>query len=264
MNMQKLTLEELNKVLGGFSGWNCGVFEFSKPNSRLTLYFENEQNTNELHLFFIESYKGPAVWENSKLEIIVNKEKPGCYKIVDMAVGFEAEGYDEAKDGVSHVAASPTSPSIAPETIIEKSKEGIMSRNYIFWIGVIDTVIIIIAIFLTKQLGSFAYLTGAMGIVSMVTFFGVMSHGENTTDETLFRRAITFSVITVYLLLVSSTVFLTKEIGSTKISETMLASFTSIVGVVVAFYFGSSAYVEGKRIQSSKEKTTTASKDSDK
>ena len=49
------------------------------------------------------------------------------------------------------------------------------------------------------------------------------------------------------------------------ITETMLASFTATIGVVIAFYFGASAYIEGKRIEhtndASKPKETKANVD---
>ena len=86
--------------------------------------------------------------------------------------------------------------------------------------------------------------------VALVTYFGFLMFGQARGGEWAInkggmRTAITASVVTVYLVLVGLVAFLTKGPDELlPITATMLTSFTSIVGVVVAFYFGSSAYVQ--------------------
>jgi len=59
------------------------------------------------------------------------------------------------------------------------------------------------------------------------------------------RTAITAAIVTVYLVLVGLVAFMTKGPKELlPITETMLTSFTSIVGVVLTFYFGASAYIQ--------------------
>jgi len=60
-------------------------------------------------------------------------------------------------------------------------------------------------------------------------------------------NAATISVIYLILVIHFSMYMLREELPP--ISNMLLNNFTAIVGVVVAFYFGSSAYVEGRRKQ---------------
>ena len=73
---------------------------------------------------------------------------------------------------------------------------------------------------------------------------------KNTTWIFCLRTAITVSIVTVYLVLVSLVAFFqARGEGDElpRLTETMLTSFTTIVAIIVPFYFGTSAYVQVKK-----------------
>jgi hypothetical protein len=103
-----------------------------------------------------------------------------------------------------------------------------------------------------------AYLTAILFAVSIITFFGFLRAGtgpNGSLDETVLRTAITVAVVSVYLILVSIVAFWSyeRDVDAAAVEElaplaqTMVNNFTTIVGVVIAFYFTSAAYVEGKK-----------------
>jgi cytochrome bd-type quinol oxidase subunit 2 len=86
--------------------------------------------------------------------------------------------------------------------------------------------------------------------VAVVTFFGFLNEAENV-DERSMRRAIAASVVMVYLVLLATVIFWVEIPGDPKtklpdVTQTMLTHFTTIMGVVIAFYFGASAYIDKK------------------
>lgn len=79
-------------------------------------------------------------------------------------------------------------------------------------------------------------------------FFLLLSRPSSDSNETKLRSAIAGGVVVQYLVLVGTVAFF--EQGPKQlppITQTLITSFTSIVGIVIAFYFGSSAYVEARR-----------------
>lgn len=97
------------------------------------------------------------------------------------------------------------------------------------------------------------FLSLALVATAVITFFGFLWHGlgqDPGLDEEDIRTAITVSVVTVYLVLVGLVAFFPEQTPGGQLPEitnTMLTSFTAIVGVVVPFYFGTSAYVHIQR-----------------
>lgn len=105
-----------------------------------------------------------------------------------------------------------------------------------------------------KNPAPLAFATVAAGVV---TFFHFLAdspdpqQGQQPRDARL-RAAIASALVVQYLVLVGLVAYFTNADAFAKllpITETLLASFTATVGVVIAFYFGSSAYVEGKRVE---------------
>ncbi len=100
--------------------------------------------------------------------------------------------------------------------------------------------------------------------ITFITFVSLLLFTQsekkgNAVDEASIRTALAGTVMLVYLTLV--VLFAYFQYGSSSetvplATQTLLTSFTSIVGVVVAFYFGASAYVEV-----SKKKDRNAEKD---
>ncbi|MFM0175420.1 hypothetical protein [Paraburkholderia sediminicola] len=90
--------------------------------------------------------------------------------------------------------------------------------------------------------------TVAAAAVITFAFFLAPSHFPNSDEETRFRRAVAAAIIVAYLVMVSIAVFFIG--GPDKLpplTESLISSFTTFVGVVLAAYFGSSAYVEGQK-----------------
>ena len=113
-----------------------------------------------------------------------------------------------------------------------------------------------------KNPSPLAFGTVAAGILTFFNAQGTTSssgHFAGSADERL-RTAIASAVVVQYLVLVGLVTYITNEDAFGKllpITQTILASFTATVGIVIAFYFGASAYVEGKRIEA---KRTDAAK----
>jgi len=123
--------------------------------------------------------------------------------------------------------------------------------SWLFGIGVLDILIILIGLAVWKYFDKDAVFLNLVVIcVALVTYFGFLMLGEAmggdwAVNKGGMRTAITASIVTVYLVLIGLVAFMTA--GPEKllpITDTMLTSFTSIVGIVLAFYFGSSAYVQ--------------------
>ena len=83
---------------------------------------------------------------------------------------------------------------------------------------------------------------------SIMTFFGLISllseKEENISDSTM-RSAITGALVVMYIVVVGYGIFTAEGYGGiSSFGQTLLTSFTSIVGISIAFYFGSSAYIQ--------------------
>jgi hypothetical protein len=103
-----------------------------------------------------------------------------------------------------------------------------------------------------RFLSGVAYVSAATVATAIVTFFGVLrleakEKSIRISDQRL-RSAIAASSVVTYLVLIASAGLFTFTQGAEmpEVSRTLLTSFTATVGVIIAFYFGSSAYVAGK------------------
>jgi hypothetical protein len=98
------------------------------------------------------------------------------------------------------------------------------------------------------------------GSIALVTFFGLLVLGcakaeSASISESSNRTAFAGSIFILYLVVIATSAFYNTVKDKVdpaplqRLTETMLQSFTTIIGIVVAFYFGSSAFVEvhGKR-----------------
>ena len=105
----------------------------------------------------------------------------------------------------------------------------------------------------------------AIVTTGIVTVYAVLLHflrlaPDGRLQDADIRIAIALSTTLVYLMLVGYGVFLADE-KMGEFAKTLTTSFTSIVGVVVAFYFGASAYVETKRAATHINRTAETSRD---
>jgi hypothetical protein len=109
---------------------------------------------------------------------------------------------------------------------------------------------------LSGLLHSSRFLALAVVLVGVVTFFGILlmqlnERGQRAFSERAMRLAITAALVVAYITLVGTTVFFGEGYGRMpQLADTVLGSFTTVVGLVMAFYFGTSAYVEGREKKS--------------
>jgi len=101
----------------------------------------------------------------------------------------------------------------------------------------------------------------AVGAIGIITFFGFAwvtneTGGQYALHKEGMRLAIVASVIVVDLVLVTTAPFLQNQSDPGDIFASLVNQFNTIVGVVVAFYFGASAYVQvgEKQDKSNEEK----------
>lgn len=99
--------------------------------------------------------------------------------------------------------------------------------------------------------GHVSFLSLAVVAVAIITFFGVLAlertpGAHDAFCERALRRATTVSVLIVYLVTVGTVTFFRGRTEVPEVTGTFLASFTATVGIVVAFFFGSSAYLESR------------------
>jgi hypothetical protein len=104
------------------------------------------------------------------------------------------------------------------------------------------------------QIGkSMAFLSFSVAAIGIITFFGLLGTSLNSSSQITergLRTSIAIAIVTVYLVIVGVSAFFTQKINLNPITEQMLTSFTTVVGIVVAFFFGASAYVEAKTVTS--------------
>lgn len=95
----------------------------------------------------------------------------------------------------------------------------------------------------------------AVVLTALIAFFGFLWIGiwqqpvKILTDQSM-RTAIAAATVLGYLVMVGMGVWFPATAGeSSTTAIALLTNFTAIVGVVVAFYFGSTAYVDAKKTQ---------------
>jgi len=91
------------------------------------------------------------------------------------------------------------------------------------------------------------------GIAStgLIVFFGVIiqnlrSGTEKEISSESMRLATAGLITSTYIALVAYCVFLAETFKLAAFSETLVTNFTAVVGTVLAFFFGSSAYIEAR------------------
>lgn len=99
----------------------------------------------------------------------------------------------------------------------------------------------------------------AIVATAVLSFVGLLAirqspQGEWKIEEADMRTAIAGTIVIEYLVLVATVAFL-PELPNTEgraetlpaLTQTLISNFTYMVGVVIAFYFGASAYVEARK-----------------
>src|SRR5687767_14220148 len=127
-----------------------------------------------------------------------------------------------------------------------------MNRNIVRTIIIIalcDILIIAAGLIAVSYFGkSPAYFAFSMIALALITFFGFLIMGVRPNENppissSVLRMAITVATIALYLSIVGLTIFLRNWSDEIQpLAQNMLSNFTTIVGVVIAFSFTSSAY----------------------
>jgi uncharacterized protein with PQ loop repeat len=99
--------------------------------------------------------------------------------------------------------------------------------------------------------GTLAPVSWAVGVSAVATFFTTLVFlppaGKITKSGT--RNAITSTFIVTYFLLLGLFVFFEGETGNSPITDTLVTNFTFLMGVVIAFHFGTTAYEKVAQLQ---------------
>ncbi len=121
------------------------------------------------------------------------------------------------------------------------------------WVATLVVAVLAFCVWLSKHYNSNYPIKFAAPALGVITFFTMLSVTTDTSatkvvSDSSMRSAITAALVVMYMVLVGHGVFIIgKDAADQALSpmaQTFLTSFTSIVGVVVAFYFGTSAYIE--------------------
>jgi hypothetical protein len=113
------------------------------------------------------------------------------------------------------------------------------------------------------QFADLGYVLG-LGSLIVFTFYGIWSYERTVQGEPgakAMRDAIAASVVLLYLILVSWAVFFASGGPQNTITSQLLPSFTSITGVVVAFYFTSVTVDQVNRTRRRREPVNAPTQD---
>jgi hypothetical protein len=91
------------------------------------------------------------------------------------------------------------------------------------------------------------YLTLMVVAVAVITFFGFihgMSGAEQPVTDAIMRSAVTAALVVTDLVLIGIVAFYRAGGPMPPLTAEMIRSFTALVGVAIAFYFGATAVVQ--------------------
>ena len=83
--------------------------------------------------------------------------------------------------------------------------------------------------------------------IAVVTFFGVLRLNRSAPDQALImdaerlRTALACSLVITYLYIVCFTTFVRSATETGGVTQSFIQSFSNVIGIAVAFYFGASA-----------------------
>lgn len=130
-----------------------------------------------------------------------------------------------------------------------RSRKWLNTLKMVLVLGVIDLIVVPVlsALFIIP----IAWIFISIGLI---TFFGVVvivnyMSGTSPLDTGEIRKAVTVSFITVYFVFVPIVTFGSIRIPQDEPFKTIITNFTWIVGLIIAFYFGSRVieeYVKSK------------------
>jgi hypothetical protein len=125
----------------------------------------------------------------------------------------------------------------------------------ILYVATAIVLTIAVCVWLSAKETTYPIIFGAPA-TGVMAFFGLLAVFTETKTETVsdatMRSAVAGALVIMYMVVVGFGIFTGVNYGGmSAMAQSLMTSFTSIVGIAVAFYFGSSAYVQG--IQSRKK-----------
>lgn len=123
------------------------------------------------------------------------------------------------------------------------------------------------ATYLSYRWDTDAPLSVAITATAILSFIGLLAltqpaQGIWRLTEVTMRTAIAGTIVIEYLVLVATVAFFQRGPQALPpITQTLLSNFTGIVGVVIAFYFGASAYVEAHSKRGTANETSPDNED---
>jgi hypothetical protein len=120
--------------------------------------------------------------------------------------------------------------------------------------------VVAICVVLASRLDNDAPLSFGTAAAGIITFFHFVAvgrrtrQGEPASGEGSFRRAIAGAIIVEYIVLVGIVAYFKRpQEALPAITQALVTNLTTVVGIVIAFYFGSSAYVEASRARGARK-----------
>lgn len=107
-------------------------------------------------------------------------------------------------------------------------------------------------VYMAETMGRDSPLAVALAAVAIVSFLSLLriqktDPQERLLSESSMRSAIAGTIVIEYTTLVAIVAFFQESPDEINpVTQMMINNFTTIVGIVIAFYFGSSAYVQSR------------------
>jgi len=125
-------------------------------------------------------------------------------------------------------------------------------------LGVALVGIVWFGVYMAETMGRDSPLSVALAAVAIVSFLSLLriqkaDSQARLISESSMRMAIAGTIVIEYVTLVALVAFFRESPDEIHpVTQMMINNFTTIVGIVIAFYFGSSAYVQSKKTESSR------------
>ena len=123
----------------------------------------------------------------------------------------------------------------------------------LLWLGLFIAAALAGGLIWEDREGTLAPVSWAVAISAVVTFFTLLSFlppdGQMTKSKT--RNAITATFIVAYFLLLGLFVFKGGDNEVSGIADTLVTNFTFLMGVVIAFHFGTATYEKVASVRAS-------------
>ncbi len=123
-------------------------------------------------------------------------------------------------------------------------------------LGILDIIIAIVGLYIWRFHKPIDTVLAMIAILlAFVTYFGFMAISQSldqgwASNIGSMRTAITSGILVFYLFILSISIFFSTAYKFSPFAETMINNLTTIIGIIIPFYFGASAYVQA---QSSKK-----------